>query len=196
MYIALKVGIVTLAAGLGVGVPFSLWALQRHGEPRVRVASVEAPAVTDPPSNEGTPVAPPAPSPRATARAPRPVETMPAEVEMSVGEPLPAPADATVEAAAAPPPPAPSPIAEVPQQASPVACGTTTCPWDQECCNASCGICVARGGTCTNKTCGQVEIPYSAACGLSTCNVGQVCCNASCGICAAPDAPCSQEPCG
>jgi hypothetical protein len=33
------------------------------------------------------------------------------------------------------------------------ACGKTTCPQDQECCNASCGICTPPGGACTQQAC-------------------------------------------
>lgn len=33
------------------------------------------------------------------------------------------------------------------------ACGKTTCPKDQECCNASCGICTPPGGACTQQVC-------------------------------------------
>jgi hypothetical protein len=195
MYIAIKAGIVALAAGLGVGVPITFWALQRHGAPSLDVAAADAPAVVASPSNETAPVAPPAPVLRVTPRTPEPVETPQEEVETVVSAPLPAPTSApSVTRVEAPPAPAPIVVAEPPPQ--PVACGARMCPLDQECCNASCGICVAPGGTCTNKDCAQVEIPYSAPCGLNTCNVGQVCCNASCGICAAPDAPCSQAPCG
>ncbi len=32
-------------------------------------------------------------------------------------------------------------------------CGKTTCPVDQECCNASCGICTPPGGACTQQAC-------------------------------------------
>jgi hypothetical protein len=192
MYIAIKVGIAALAAGLGVGVPVSFWVLQRHGAPGPDVAAVEAP-----PSNEGAPVAPSAPFLRVTALTPEPVEIKLEEVEMAVSEPLPAPTGASVVARVeAPPAPAPIVVTEPPpQQSSPVACGARTCPLDQQCCNASCGICVATGGTCTNKNCAQVEIPYSAPCGLNTCNIGRVCCNASCGICARPGEACSQRAC-
>jgi hypothetical protein len=33
------------------------------------------------------------------------------------------------------------------------ACGTITCSYGQVCCNASCGICVPPGGTCTQLAC-------------------------------------------
>lgn len=32
-------------------------------------------------------------------------------------------------------------------------CGAKTCAVDQECCNASCGICTAPGGVCTKELC-------------------------------------------
>jgi hypothetical protein len=35
-------------------------------------------------------------------------------------------------------------------------CGSKLCPTGQVCCNASCGICVPRGGFCTQQFCGPV----------------------------------------
>jgi hypothetical protein len=34
-----------------------------------------------------------------------------------------------------------------------VACGPTSCPAGQVCCNASCGICTPPGGVCTQQVC-------------------------------------------
>jgi len=76
-----------------------------------------------------------------------------------------------------------------------VTCGRVACAADQECCNASCGICVEPGATCTNKSCVDEEFPVSAPCGFTTCNVDQVCCNASCGICARLGEPCEDRSC-
>lgn len=76
-----------------------------------------------------------------------------------------------------------------------VRCGEALCPEGQVCCNASCGICTAPGGTCTKRACGMPYAPTSAACGPVTCNVGQVCCNASCGICTAPNQTCDKRQC-
>src|SRR5580692_198339 len=85
MYSAIKVGIAALAAGLGVGAPFGLWALQRHHEPPTAVA--EAPADTARLSTEVVPVIPPAfSSPRARVQAPQPIETTPAEPEVAASE--------------------------------------------------------------------------------------------------------------
>jgi hypothetical protein len=33
------------------------------------------------------------------------------------------------------------------------ACGKTTCPLGEECCNASCGVCTPPGGVCTQQAC-------------------------------------------
>ena len=33
-------------------------------------------------------------------------------------------------------------------------CGSNTCGWFQYCCNASCGICVPYGWSCTQQACG------------------------------------------
>jgi len=38
-------------------------------------------------------------------------------------------------------------------------CGDVTCPRGQECCNASCGICVRPGGLCTLQACGEEPDP-------------------------------------
>ncbi len=38
----------------------------------------------------------------------------------------------------------------------PVQCGSRTCAVGEECCNASCGICVAPGGACTQQACSPV----------------------------------------
>jgi hypothetical protein len=38
-------------------------------------------------------------------------------------------------------------------------CGAVVCEQDLECCNASCGICVARGGACTQEACESIVQP-------------------------------------
>ena len=48
-----------------------------------------------------------------------------------------------------------------------VACGKTTCAAGQVCCNASCGICVATGGGCTQQICTALSWTYT--CGRSIC---------------------------
>jgi hypothetical protein len=63
------------------------------------------------------------------------------------------------------------------------------------CCNASCGICVPSGGTCSKEPCAGIYVPVSVPCGMNTCNTGQVCCNPSCGICTNPGESCSLDPC-
>jgi hypothetical protein len=85
------------------------------------------------------------------------------------------------------------------------ACGPVTCAVGQECCNASCGICVEPGGACPAIFCepgdGGTPPPPpppppprdggpGEPCGSVTCGEGLVCCNASCGICAPPDGAC------
>lgn len=74
-------------------------------------------------------------------------------------------------------------------------CGVDVCGPGLVCCNASCGTCVAPGGTCSQLTCSMSTFPVSAFCGRNTCSVGEVCCNLSCGICAPPGAACSQRVC-
>jgi hypothetical protein len=75
------------------------------------------------------------------------------------------------------------------------ACGNVTCAAGQVCCNPSCGICTAPGGSCTEQFCGDPE-PEGVACGANTCAAGEVCCNESCGICTPPDGACDQQLCG
>jgi hypothetical protein len=75
-------------------------------------------------------------------------------------------------------------------------CGPNTCNVGQVCCNASCGICTARGATCDQTQCaGAPRAPTNILCGRGQCNDGQICCNPSCGICVAPGETCSEEPC-
>jgi hypothetical protein len=78
-------------------------------------------------------------------------------------------------------------------QSTGAACGNTTCPVGSECCNASCGICVAPGGACTQQLCDPP--PATTTCGSTTCPQGTECCNASCGICVAPGEACTQQEC-
>lgn len=75
-------------------------------------------------------------------------------------------------------------------------CGPNTCNVGQVCCNASCGTCVAPGGTCDQTLCaGAARPPTAVRCGSGQCNDGQVCCNASCGLCAAPGETCATLTC-
>ena len=48
-----------------------------------------------------------------------------------------------------------------------VTCGMATCTTGQSCCNASCGICVATGGGCTQQICTALSWTYT--CGRSIC---------------------------
>jgi hypothetical protein len=74
-----------------------------------------------------------------------------------------------------------------------VPCGTTLCPPDKVCCNASCGTCANPGELCDQLVCGMSVAPVSAPCGRNTCNVGERCCNPSCGICVGPGEPCDER---
>jgi hypothetical protein len=199
MYIVSKVGIVALAAGVGVGVPYTFWAAQQHDEPRTDDAPVDAPGVAGPSSDEGPPVVLlfPEPFPRAPVQAPQPpVETSRAAPETIEPTPLPTPIIVYVVPGTVPRP-APSLETEPrSQQSSPARCGAVMCSGDQVCCDAACGICVASGESCAGKSCAPHQAPSSGRCGTSTCNDSQVCCNASCGTCAAIGAACSQAPCG
>src|SRR5262245_35409768 len=51
------------------------------------------------------------------------------------------------------------------------ACGSTTCPAGQVCCNASCGLCTAPGGSCIEKVCSDLRYYYT--CGRLVCNPSQ-----------------------
>ncbi|KAK1778021.1 hypothetical protein QBC45DRAFT_329337 [Copromyces sp. CBS 386.78] len=71
-------------------------------------------------------------------------------------------------------------------------CGVATCGLGQECCNASCGLCVPIGGFCTQQICE----PAGLQCGPSVCSGNTPkCCNKSCGICTAPDGFCTAQLC-
>ncbi len=41
------------------------------------------------------------------------------------------------------------------------ACGKNVCAEDEECCNSSCGMCVKKGGSCTEQFC-DYEVVDSA----------------------------------
>ena len=77
----------------------------------------------------------------------------------------------------------------------PVQCGANTCAAGEECCNASCGICVPPGGVCTQQACAPADAGTPTACGFNTCAPGTECCNASCGICVPPGGACTQQLC-
>lgn len=70
-------------------------------------------------------------------------------------------------------------------------CGDTICGKGTTCCNASCGICVPKGGVCTQQVCE----PEPEPCGANVCGAGTYCCNASCGICAPDGGFCTQQMC-
>jgi hypothetical protein len=77
-------------------------------------------------------------------------------------------------------------------------CGPVTCPADQVCCNASCGICTAPGDGCIALACadaGPSDAGGGESCGPVTCGPGTYCCNASCGICAPPGTLCPAIAC-
>lgn len=74
-------------------------------------------------------------------------------------------------------------------------CGAVLCAVGEECCNASCGTCVAPGQRCSQLLCGMQSTLAAVECGRNTCDVGETCCNPSCGICTAAGQSCSKEPC-
>ena len=123
--------------------------------------------------------------------------TPPADWDDAVAVPATEPTPASPSATALPAPPdTPAPLGTTaPKPPAPSPCGPIMCSADQQCCNASCGICVVPGSSCTNKVCSRPEIPFSVTCGQNTCNVGQVCCNASCGTCVLPGETCASTTC-
>jgi hypothetical protein len=80
-----------------------------------------------------------------------------------------------------------------------IACGANTCREDDFCCNASCGVCVAPGGTCTEEACGEPVV-----CDGNVCADTAMCCAACPGepsICSdasgsCPDVSCPGLVCG
>jgi hypothetical protein len=205
MYLSAKLAIAAIVGAVGVGLPFGLLANrdrpERGAEATVRLAAERPEPAEAPPLPivfASTPWASEAPAEWPEPAPPRPPEAPPRPptapaLETFVIEP---PVAATPPAAAPLATPAPTlTSAPTPAPPSPTICGATMCSADERCCNASCGICVTAGGTCTNKVCGRPEMPVSVACGLNTCNVGQVCCNASCGICTAPGGSCAPDLC-
>ena len=99
-------------------------------------------------------------------------------------------------------------------------CGGNICGKKEYCCNASCGICVPFGWSCTQESCNltdeeevvpeEVEqpeetslfptpvpfpLPDPGTCGGNVCGKGEYCCNASCGTCAPIGASCTQQVC-
>ncbi|KAK1827426.1 hypothetical protein QBC39DRAFT_361877 [Podospora conica] len=97
------------------------------------------------------------------------------------------------------------------KQSVEVKCGKNVCGEGEECCNSSCGICVKKGGFCTEQWCGPedevVEPPKATIlpverkgdkvkCGKNTCGEGEVCCNDSCGICTKKGGACTLQWCG
>jgi hypothetical protein len=179
---------------LGVMLPVGVWMTQTDGlhlrEHLVAARIADADRMTAPRMIDAD--APVATAPRAPSTTEEePVDAAPSAVDEAPAASAPAPAEARPAFVAGPPTRAAAPA----QVVAGVRCGRAVCGADQDCCNESCGICVARGGTCTNKICGRPELPASASCGQNTCNVGQVCCNRSCGICTKPGATCSRATC-
>lgn len=78
------------------------------------------------------------------------------------------------------------------------ACGPTTCGAGEVCCNASCGICVAPGGSCIDIACEDAGV----MCGTETCGATELCCAGCDGdvFCAGgpvcPDVSCPVDTCG
>lgn len=58
------------------------------------------------------------------------------------------------------------------------ACGPTTCPHGQYCCNSDCGICAPIGSMCPAIGCGPADAgpPPPIPCGNTTCPAGDTCC--------------------
>lgn len=97
-----------------------------------------------------------------------------------------------------------------------VPCGAVTCGVGDVCCNASCGICTAPGGSCTTEECvdagsgadaGVPREDAGASCGAATCASGELCCPGCAGAMtcepgpSCPDVTCAPEcspsqPCG
>jgi hypothetical protein len=58
------------------------------------------------------------------------------------------------------------------------ACGPTTCPHGEYCCNADCGMCAPIGAACAQVDCAPVDAgPPPMPCGNTTCASGSICCN-------------------
>lgn len=55
-------------------------------------------------------------------------------------------------------------------------CGPTRCSAGELCCNASCGICIAPGGSCPDIACADAGGPGPAHCGDEVCGAGERCC--------------------
>lgn len=75
------------------------------------------------------------------------------------------------------------------------ACGPTTCPAGQQCCNPGCGMCAPMGAVCAQFDCAPVDAGPPVPCGKSTCAPGEYCCNADCGLCEPKGAACPQVDC-
>ncbi|KAK1752803.1 hypothetical protein QBC47DRAFT_463314 [Echria macrotheca] len=88
-------------------------------------------------------------------------------------------------------PPHPLPTSTPPVDNIKTRCGPSVCAAGLECCNESCGICVAPGKGCTKQYCA----PTGKKCGPKTCYAGEVCCNDSCGICTPPGGYCTMQFC-
>ncbi|HEY8427119.1 MAG TPA: hypothetical protein VIL20_02045 [Sandaracinaceae bacterium] len=64
-----------------------------------------------------------------------------------------------------------------------VPCGPVTCAAGQVCCNASCGLCLEPGGSCTGQECSDAGSDAGGSpsdggptCGGETCGAGELCC--------------------
>ncbi len=99
------------------------------------------------------------------------------------------------------------------------ACGNTVCAPGTECCNASCGLCVAPGGACIQLACedpcahsectqGGALTPECSSCAGAVCDADPFCCDESwdglcvaqakelCDVCEAPPPPvCAHDEC-
>lgn len=67
-------------------------------------------------------------------------------------------------------------------------CGAVTCGDGEKCCNAECGLCVARGSPCPLIGCvpapaPEVEAAAGKQCGPNVCAQGERCCSQQCGVC-------------
>ncbi|HZI12589.1 MAG TPA: hypothetical protein VE153_19560 [Myxococcus sp.] len=71
-------------------------------------------------------------------------------------------------------------------------CGAVTCGDGEKCCNAECGLCVARGSVCPLIGCvreaapapaPEVEAAAGKQCGSNVCGAGERCCSQACGVC-------------
>ncbi|HEX5753014.1 MAG TPA: hypothetical protein VFZ09_42830 [Archangium sp.] len=92
------------------------------------------------------------------------------------------------------------------------ACGPNVCGTGTYCCNASCGVCAAKGASCLDVMCetsaqpevkaeakqaepASIAISSGGPCGSNYCGKGYFCCNPGCGVCAPDGGGCPDVMC-